>query len=84
MAPLMHGDYTIAWICALPLEMAAAQVMLDEIYPTLPKPTTDLNAYQLGKLNGHYIVIACLPTGIYGTISSATIVSHLVLTFPQV
>jgi nucleoside phosphorylase/tetratricopeptide (TPR) repeat protein len=84
MAPLMHRDYTIAWICALPLEMAAAKVMLDEIHQTLPKPTTDPNAYILGNLHGHHIVIACLPTGIYGTISAATIVSHLMSTFPQV
>lgn len=84
MVPLTHGDYTIAWICALPLEVAAAQVMLDEIHQKLPKPTADPNAYILGKLHGHHIVIACLPTGIYGTISAATIVSHLVSTFPKV
>lgn len=84
MAPLTHGDYTIAWICALPLEVTAAKVMLDEIHQTLPKPTTDPNAYILGNLHGHHIVIACLPTGIYGTISAATIVSHLMTTFPQI
>ncbi|QGA15964.1 hypothetical protein EYB26_003631 [Talaromyces marneffei] len=84
MAPLMHNDYTIAWICALPLERAAAEVMLDETHQALPKPSTDPNAYILGKLHGHHIVIACLPTGIYGTISAAMIASHLVSTFPQV
>jgi nucleoside phosphorylase len=84
MASLMHGDYTIAWICALPLEIAAAKAMLDEVHWTLPKPTADPNAYILGNLHCHHIVIACLPTGIYGTISAATIVSHLMSTFPQV
>ncbi|PGG95325.1 hypothetical protein AJ79_10119, partial [Helicocarpus griseus UAMH5409] len=84
MASPMHGDYTIAWICALPLEMAAAKSMLDEIHKPLPKPHTDPNAYILGKLNGHHVVIACLPTGIYGTISAATVVTHLVSTFPQI
>jgi nucleoside phosphorylase/tetratricopeptide (TPR) repeat protein len=84
MARLIHGDYTIAWICALPLEMAAAKVMLDETHQALPKPSTDPNAYILGNLHGHHIVIACLPSGIYGTISAATTVSHLMSTFPQV
>lgn len=27
---LAHGDYTIAWICALPLELTASRAMLDE------------------------------------------------------
>ncbi|KAI7974274.1 hypothetical protein EIK77_006679 [Talaromyces pinophilus] len=40
--------------------------------------------YILGKLHGHHIVIACLPTGVYGTISAATVVSHLMSTFLQV
>jgi hypothetical protein len=26
---LTVGDYIVAWICALPLEMAAAKAMLD-------------------------------------------------------
>ncbi|KAF3389686.1 Kinesin light chain 2 [Talaromyces pinophilus] len=84
MAPLTHDDYTIAWICALPVEVAAAKIMLDEIHQTLPKPTTDPNAYILGNLHGHHIVIACLPTGIYGTISAASVVSHLMTTFPRI
>ncbi|KUL82103.1 hypothetical protein ZTR_10072 [Talaromyces verruculosus] len=84
MALLTHNDYTVAWICALPLEMATAKVMLDEIHPPLPKPGTDPNAYTLGKMNGHNIVIACLPTGIYGTISAATVISHLTSTFPRI
>jgi hypothetical protein len=35
MASLTPDDYTIAWVCALPLEAAAARVMLDKIH-TLP------------------------------------------------
>jgi nucleoside phosphorylase len=84
MAPLTHDDYTIAWICALPLEMAAAKVMLDELHQPLSKPSTDPNVYVLGKLNGHLVVIACLPTGIYGTVSAATVISHLTSTFCRI
>ncbi|KAL1845437.1 hypothetical protein Plec18170_009775 [Paecilomyces lecythidis] len=64
--------------------MAAAKVMLDEIHQPLSKPCTDPNAYVLGKLNGHLIVITCLPTGIYGTISAATVTSHLTSTFSRI
>ncbi|KAF3389772.1 hypothetical protein DPV78_011861 [Talaromyces pinophilus] len=62
-----HDDYTIAWICALPLEAAAARLMLNRTHSPLPNPSTDSNAYELGELDGHYIVITCLPAGVYGT-----------------
>lgn len=83
MTSLSHNDYTIAWICALPVEAAAARVMLDKIHRPLPKPSTDSNAYELGELNGHHIVITCLPTGIYGTVAAANVVSRMRSTFPQ-
>ncbi|KAL4744225.1 nucleoside phosphorylase domain-containing protein [Aspergillus terricola var. indicus] len=83
MTSLTHDDYTIAWICALPLEMAAARVMLDRAHSPLRQPSTDPNAYEVGELNGHYIVIACLPAGVYGTVSAATVVSRMRLTFPR-
>lgn len=61
---LSHDDYTVAWICALPLEMAAAKVMLDEIHGSLPQPSTDHNNYTLGRRAGHNVVVACLPSGV--------------------
>ncbi|KAF5857829.1 hypothetical protein ETB97_005241 [Aspergillus alliaceus] len=30
-----HEDYTVGWICALPLEMIAAKFMLDNVHPKL-------------------------------------------------
>ncbi|KAL4949403.1 nucleoside phosphorylase domain-containing protein [Aspergillus filifer] len=82
MAPLTHDDYTVAWICALPLEAAAARAMLDKTHAPLPQ-ITDPNAYELGELNGHHIVIAYLPNGVYGTVSAATVISRMRLTFPR-
>jgi nucleoside phosphorylase/tetratricopeptide (TPR) repeat protein len=82
MASLTLNDYTIAWICALPLEAAAASAMLDKTH-TLPPQSTDPNAYELGELNGHHIVIAHLPAGVYGTVSAATVVSRIRSTFPR-
>jgi hypothetical protein len=46
--------------------------MLDEIHPNFPVPSTDQNTYLLGNNIGeHNVVIACLPSGAYGTISAA-------------
>jgi nucleoside phosphorylase/tetratricopeptide (TPR) repeat protein len=84
MASLTSDDYTVAWICALPLEAAAASVMLDKIHRPFRPPSTDPNAYVLGELNGHFIAIACLPTGIYGTVSAATVMAHMCSTFRRI
>ncbi|KAL4913592.1 purine and uridine phosphorylase [Aspergillus aurantiobrunneus] len=82
MASLALDDYTVAWICALPLEAAAARAMLDRTHP-LPQGIMDLNVYELGELNGHYIVLACLPCGVYGATSDAVVVSRMRRTFPR-
>ncbi|KAL4766480.1 uncharacterized protein BDW70DRAFT_165606 [Aspergillus foveolatus] len=80
---LSHDDYTVAWICALPLEMAAAKVMLDEVHGSLSQPSTDHNNYTLGRRAGHNVVVACLPSGVYGTTSAATVLSQMLPTFPR-
>ncbi|KAL3448691.1 hypothetical protein BJX65DRAFT_306695 [Aspergillus insuetus] len=47
---LTVGDYVVAWVCALPLEMAAAKAILDETHsPLRHQPTTDHNSYTLGR-----------------------------------
>lgn len=79
-----HGSYTVAWVCALPLELAAAKAVLDEIHPSLPQNKSDQNVYTLGSASGHNIVLACLPSGVYGTISAAAVVSHLMSTYPNI
>jgi nucleoside phosphorylase len=84
MASLSHSDYTVGWICALPLETAAAKAMLDEVHAKLPQPPHDHNSYTLGKVSGHNVVIACLPSGIYGTTSAATGTTQMLSTFPAI
>lgn len=64
---LARTDYTLAWICALPLELAAAHAMLEETHPSLTYPAITNITYTLGRIAGHNIVIACLPSGVYGT-----------------
>lgn len=80
---LSHDDYTVGWICALPLEMAAAELMLDAIHPGLPCPA-GLNTYTLGNIGEHNIVIACLPSGAYDTMSSAMVAMQLYRNFSSI
>ncbi|KAJ5685297.1 hypothetical protein N7536_007916 [Penicillium majusculum] len=83
-ASLSYNDYTVGWICALPLEMAAAKLMLDATHPSLPRPPTDQNTYILGHIGDHNIVIACLPSGAYGTVSAATVAMQLLSSFHSI
>src|ERR1700727_1918001 len=84
MRSLCHHDYTVAWVCAPPLEMAAAKSMLDDIHPNLPTSSNDQNTYVLGKIHAHNVVIACLPSGVYGTTSAATVANQMLCTFRSI
>jgi nucleoside phosphorylase len=77
-------DYRIGWICTLPLEMAAAKAMLDEIHIDLPNNPNNYNAYILGKISSHNIVVACLPSGVYGTTSAATVATQMLSSFKSI
>ncbi|KAL3458987.1 nucleoside phosphorylase domain-containing protein [Aspergillus heterothallicus] len=46
-------DYTVAWVCALPLEMAVARVMRDKHHPAIMQQASDQNVYTLGSISGH-------------------------------
>lgn len=56
-----HDDYTVGWICDLPLEMAAAKALLDKTHPSLPNSLDDHNTYTFGQIRVHNIVIVCMP-----------------------
>ncbi|EXK76921.1 hypothetical protein FOQG_18349 [Fusarium oxysporum f. sp. raphani 54005] len=81
---LPYGRYTIAWICALYIETAAAQAMLDERHGELPRRPNDNNTYTLGSIKNHNIVIACLPQDQYGNINSVSVLTNLKCTFPSI
>ncbi|KAH7115650.1 hypothetical protein EDB81DRAFT_953098 [Dactylonectria macrodidyma] len=83
-SPASHDQYTIAWICALPIEMAAARAMLDDVHQDLPRHTNDTNTYTLGNVQRHNVVVACLPTAQYGTNNAANVLTHLIRTFPSI
>ncbi|TGJ69813.1 hypothetical protein EYR41_005825 [Orbilia oligospora] len=83
---LSSDDYTIGWVCALPIEMAVAIAMLDQIHASnsLHRHPNDHNTYTLGEIGDHNVVIACLPSGGYGVVSAATVASQMSSTFTSI
>jgi hypothetical protein len=80
-----NNDYTVGWICALPTELAASQAMLDEEHDDLLQPAeNDTNAYTLGRIGQHNIVLACLPSGTTGISAAAIAARDLLRSFPKV
>ncbi|EPS41710.1 hypothetical protein H072_4397 [Dactylellina haptotyla CBS 200.50] len=78
-----HEDYTVGWVCALREEHVAAQAMLDEEHPELSKPSSDNNAYTLGSIGQHNVVLARLPKGQYGAVSATAVVTQMASTYPS-
>jgi nucleoside phosphorylase/ankyrin repeat protein/Cdc6-like AAA superfamily ATPase len=81
---LQPDAYTIGWISALPIEMTAAEVMLDHIHNAPSHQLHDSNCYIFGSVGLHNIVIACLPSGHYGTNNAATVATHMSQSFPNI
>lgn len=76
--------FQIGWICALPIEAAAAAEMLDENFGILDEQdAADSNTYILGRIGKHHVVIACLPGGQYGTTSATTVANNMLRTFSK-
>ncbi|KAN0071119.1 hypothetical protein V8E54_010550 [Elaphomyces granulatus] len=78
------NDYTVGWICAFEIELAASQAMLDEVYPDLLQDEKDSNTYTLGRIGQHNVVLACLPSGTTGTDAAATAAKDLLRSFPKI
>jgi nucleoside phosphorylase len=70
-------DYTVGWICALPVELAAAQEMFDEVDEPIVTDNLDPSLYSLGRIGVHNVVITCLPAGSTGTQSAATVAARM-------
>jgi nucleoside phosphorylase len=77
-------DYAIGWLCALPVELAAAAEMLDEEHQDLPCEPNDTNLYTLGRIGEHNVVIACLPAGQTGTHSAAAVAVQMKSKFTSI
>ncbi|OSS43463.1 hypothetical protein B5807_11981 [Epicoccum nigrum] len=83
--PLRRDDYTVGWVCALPVELAAAQELLDEEHPDLEHDPADNdeNLYALGSIGGHNVAIVCLPAGRIGTNPAASVATQMRATFKK-
>ncbi|KAI0616520.1 Pfs Nucleoside phosphorylase [Pyrenophora tritici-repentis] len=79
-------DYTVGWVCALPVELAAAQEMLDEEHADVERDPADNdeNIYALGSIGGHNVAIACLPAGRIGSNPAATVAAQMRATFKRI
>ncbi|RKK90937.1 hypothetical protein BFJ68_g16337 [Fusarium oxysporum] len=79
--------YTIGWITALPIELAAATALLDEHHVApegFEQRPSDTNSYTWGRIGEHNVVIASLPAGVYGITSAATTASNLIHSLPHI
>jgi nucleoside phosphorylase len=83
-AEFAKDNYTVGWICALHVELAASQAMLDQMHPELPQDENDSNAYTLGRIGQHNVVLACLPSGTTGNNVAATAAKDLLRSFPKI
>lgn len=65
MHPRTRNDFTIAILCALPIESEAVEALFDETYGRLGKSygkaAGDPNAYANGRIGKHNIVLCYLP-----------------------
>lgn len=84
MDRLRPENYTVGWVCALPIELDAATKMLDEQHRDLPQQADHPNLYTLGRINNHNVVIVCLPAGQTGTISAAAVAGQMRSNFPSI
>jgi nucleoside phosphorylase len=63
------------------VELAPVEGMLDEIHPSLPN-SRDQNAYTLGNIGGHNVVVAVLPE--IGNNAAATVANQLLNDFAKI
>ena len=72
-------DYAVGWVCALPIEVAAAKAALDRVHGNLPldQNSDDNNNYILGSLQGHNVVVAYPNSGMYVKTPVANVATQL-------
>ncbi|KAJ3498372.1 hypothetical protein NLG97_g1171 [Lecanicillium saksenae] len=78
--------YTVGWVCALPVEVAAAKALLDDVHGELlaGRGSEDPNSYVLGNIQGHNIVLAHPPFGSFDTNSTAAVEAQMRARFKSI
>ncbi|KAK5720333.1 hypothetical protein LTR15_007607 [Elasticomyces elasticus] len=83
MKKLRKEDYTVGWICALPNpEWKASRLLLDETHEVVRLGLAASQQYVYGSMNGHNVVMGCLPATQLGTASAAAVASEMGSTLP--
>lgn len=82
--PLTHESYEIGIICALAIEKAVVEALLDEQYPQLRNIDGDDNIYTFGRIHHQNVVVACLPGGTIGKVSAARVAKDMPRSFSAV
>ncbi|KAF3922296.1 hypothetical protein ABW20_dc0107567 [Dactylellina cionopaga] len=80
---LNREDYSIGWLCAIPIELEAARKVLDEVHPKLSVPEGDENCYEFGRIGEHNVVISWLPQASYGLTNAAIVATRMSTTFTR-
>ncbi|KAF2173374.1 hypothetical protein M409DRAFT_15659 [Zasmidium cellare ATCC 36951] len=81
---LAKEDYTVGWICALPVpELKASRLLFDgEEHEDVFLDHKISHQYVYGEMNGHNVVMGCLPASQMGKASAASVATELFTTFP--
>lgn len=58
--------------------------LLDEEHPPLDQDPGDMNAYTLGRIGRHNIVIGCLPLGTIGESPATAVAKDMLRSFPNI
>ncbi|KAF2721055.1 purine and uridine phosphorylase [Polychaeton citri CBS 116435] len=78
MARSLNSDYTVAWICALPVpEWKASWLLFDETHDDVQLSSTSSYQYVYGNMDGHNIVLGCLSDTQKGTTAAAAVVLEM-------
>lgn len=80
--PLDYKDYTVGVICAIEFEMSAVRYMLDREHKRLKRKRGESTMYIFGELEGHNVVLACLP-GSQGKGAATAVAKDMARTFPS-
>ncbi|KAI5370779.1 putative nucleoside phosphorylase domain-containing protein [Septoria linicola] len=79
------ADYTVAWICALPVpEWQASQLLFDAEHENIPLPSTATYQYEFGEMNGHNVVMGCLPDTQIGKAAASSVATEMRGVFPNI
>ncbi|KAL7954740.1 nucleoside phosphorylase domain-containing protein [Trichoderma compactum] len=83
-----HGNYTVGWVCTLPLEFEISKGMLDYWYRQPPQNNHDPYenhcrvSYAYGRIGHHDVVMACLPSNENATVSVSDVLHEMRESFP--